>query len=544
MVNVKVLDCTLRDGGYINDWNFGDSNIKNILEKLIDSNIDIIECGYLSKKNAYRPGKSIFDTVERVRKYIPKDHRKTSLACMMNFGEYNIDELPDCDGSSIDSIRVAFHKKDAGRAIEFCKQIKAKGYSTYIQAMVTQSYSDEELLRLIKSINEFTPRAFYIVDTFGTMRKKDVMRMFYLIDNNLDKDIAIGFHSHNNMQLSFSNAQELMELHTSREMIIDSSVNGMGRGAGNLCSELLGQYINENLGERYNLIPLLEIIDDYLNPIFIKLPWGYSVPYYVASINKCHPNYATYLINKQTLTIKDINCIISSMENDKRTLYDKEYIEDLYTAYLARTVNDNETLEMLKEKLTGREVLILAPGKSLKTEKEAVQAAIDMYSPVVFAINFIPDFIDYNCLFINNLKRFNGIADFYNSVPKDKVTVVTSNIISEISPDEISHSDISPKINIINYANYTNSNPEVSDNALLMILALLNKLGVKKVLLAGFDGFKINRNENYFDDKFINIVETEELLNRNVEIKKELDSFRQTMDIHFVTSSLYEVRHE
>jgi 4-hydroxy 2-oxovalerate aldolase len=101
--------------------------------------------------------------------------------------------------------------------------------------------------------------------------------MFYIIDHNLNKDIALGFHSHNNLQLSFSNAQELILLNSTRNIILDASVFGMGRGAGNLCTELLIQYINENIIRKYDLMPVLEIIDKYIQHLYTKHSWGYSV---------------------------------------------------------------------------------------------------------------------------------------------------------------------------------------------------------------------------------------------------------------------------
>ena len=109
--------------------------------------------------------------------------------------------------------------------------------------MVSLSYTDEEFLDLIRRVNELEPYAFYIVDSFGMMKRKDLTRLFYLVEHNLNENIKIGFHSHNNMQLAYSNAQSLVDLHSDRELIIDASVYGMGRGAGNLNTELFVQYM-------------------------------------------------------------------------------------------------------------------------------------------------------------------------------------------------------------------------------------------------------------------------------------------------------------
>lgn len=102
----------------------------------------------------------------------------------------------------------------------------------------------------------------------------------------------------------------------------------MGRGAGNLCTELITKYLNDNYSHNYNLLPILEIIDEHLMSVFIKSPWGYSVPFYIASINNCHPNYASYLLDKQTISVRDIYNILASMDDSKRTFYDREYIEN------------------------------------------------------------------------------------------------------------------------------------------------------------------------------------------------------------------------
>ena len=155
-------------------------------------------------------------------------------------------------------------------AAELSRQIKAKGYKVFVQAMVSLSYSDEEFLAMIRMMNEIEPYAFYIVDSFGMMKKKNLIRLFYMVENNIKDGIWIGFHSHNNMQLAYSNAQSLVDAQTNRNLIIDSSIYGMGRGAGNLNTELFVEYLNENADGKYNLKPLLNVIDEILNDFYQK----------------------------------------------------------------------------------------------------------------------------------------------------------------------------------------------------------------------------------------------------------------------------------
>ena len=229
MNKVQVLDCTLRDGGYCNKWQFGFENIKKIISGLVEANVEIIECGFITNGIVYDSKYTKFTTVEQIKSVIPKHRSNKKFVVMMNYGEYSLQNLPDCDGSCIDGIRVAFHKKNLIEALELCKQIKKKGYLVFVQPMLSLSYSDEEFLSLIQKVNEFEPYAFYIVDSFGMMKSKDLIRLFYMIEHSLKENVWIGFHSHNNMQLAYSNAQKLITVQTNRNLVIDSSIMGMGR---------------------------------------------------------------------------------------------------------------------------------------------------------------------------------------------------------------------------------------------------------------------------------------------------------------------------
>ena len=250
MDKISLLDCTLRDGGYINDFAFGKQTIASVVSGLADAGIEIVECGFL-KSGADDADKSLFGSVEAIVPYLPeKRNGRTMFVAMIAYGDISAEEISDC-GGAVEGIRLTFHEKELDEALAFAASLKGEGYKVFFQPVGTTTYTDGALLRLIEKVNELRPFAFYLVDTLGAMYKNDLLRMFYLVDNNLRADVRIGFHSHNNLQLSFSNAQELILMHSKREIIIDTSVYGMGRGAGNLCTELLTQYINENIESKY-----------------------------------------------------------------------------------------------------------------------------------------------------------------------------------------------------------------------------------------------------------------------------------------------------
>ena len=282
---------------------------------MIKANIDYIECGYLkSNVNELDYDVTLFKNETQLKNVI-KEHKKIKkLVAMIDFGQYNLAELNYIQSSFLFGIRLAFHKQDSKNIETSCKIIKEKGYHLFLQPIVTVNYTDEELLELIDFTNKIEPYAFYIVDSFGSLKKNDLQRMLYLIDNNLKQNVILGFHSHNNLQMAYSNAQVVTQLQTNRKIIIDSSIFGMGRGAGNLNTELFVEYLNDCYCGNYNLKPLLKVMDNTLNRIYSEKYWGYSLAHYLSAIYNCHPNYATYFSEKNSLFSDDIENIIQGKE--------------------------------------------------------------------------------------------------------------------------------------------------------------------------------------------------------------------------------------
>lgn len=522
MENFQILDCTLRDGGYCNQWNFGYDNIKKIINGLVESNIDIIECGFLTNKVEYNREISKYSTIQEIAEVLPNPKQDKMYVCMINYGEYSLENIPDYTGDSVDGIRVAFHKKNVEEALKFCMGIKEKGYKVFVQPMMSLSYTDEEFISLIQKCNDFEPYAFYIVDSLGAMKRKDLVRLFYMVEHNLKNEICIGYHSHNNMQLAYSNAQALIDIRTNRNMILDSSIFGMGRGAGNLNTELIVEYMNDNIGTEYKLRPLLIIIDEILNHFYLENYWGYSLPNYLSAKHNVHPNYASYLDEKKTLTIENMNEIFSSMEDDKRISYSKEYIEELYNEYMANVHVKESKITELQELLAGKEVLIIAPGKSAVEEKDKVVSLAQKENVVSISINF--DYAEYETdyIFISNIRRFRELND-----NKHKRCIVTSNISTE---DVYMQTD---------YSELINSTEAVKDNAGLMLIKLLMLLKVKKVYIAGIDGYSVDASQNFADERMSFVAKKDTFAAMNSGITKVLCKYREKIDIQYITTPKY-----
>lgn len=236
---------------------------------------------------------------------------------MINYGELSIDQIPPQRCSKVDGIRVAFYKKDLEKAIILCEEIQDKGYDVFIQPMVTMCYSDEEFIKLIGCVNRINSSAFYIVDSFGMMKQNDALHYVKLVNGKLNQDIMLGFHAHNNLQLAFANAQSIVGLPLKRQIIVDVSIHGMGRGAGNLNAELLLDYLNNVTEGFYNIRVLLDIMDEVISAFYDKNPWGYSLPNYLSAIHMIHPNYAYYLSRKKTLTLEAMDELFGLIDSKK-----------------------------------------------------------------------------------------------------------------------------------------------------------------------------------------------------------------------------------
>ena len=334
MKRVNILDCTLRDGGYLIDSQFGNTAIKGIIRGLTESGVDVIECGFL-KDEPHQNGNTVFNNASQLRSFLPEDRRQASYVCLADYSRYHIEHLEPYDGSSIDGVRACFFKEERYEVIDFCRSITEKGYKLYVQPVDILGYTDSELLELIDMVNDLEPYAFSIVDTFGSLYREDLQRVFHLVHHNLWANARIGFHSHNNLQMSFSLSQEFIEMSQGlRDVVVDSSMAGMGRGAGNTNTELVMQYMNRKFNSGYDIDIVLDLIDNYIDGFHNQFEWGYSIPYFLAGSHSAHVNNISYLSTKAGIASRDINFLLNRLEPAERKRYDYDLLEKTYLEYL------------------------------------------------------------------------------------------------------------------------------------------------------------------------------------------------------------------
>lgn len=530
MGEIKLLDCTLRDGGYINDWEFGHDNIVTIFERLVSAEIDIIEIGFLDERRTYDYERSILPDTASVRMtYGDLKRRSSMIVGMIDYGTCSIDKIQRCEDSYLDGIRVIFKKEKMQEAIAFCKEIKDKGYNVFAQAVSITSYNDEEFKELADSVNKIQPFAFSIVDTYGLLHKKQLEHYFLMADRLLGEKIGLGYHAHNNFQLAYSNCIEVLENRINRMLIIDGSLYGMGKGAGNAPIELLSMYMNENKNKTYKTHQLLEAIDVTILDIFYKTPWGYKFKFFLSASNDCHPNYVAYLQDKEKLSVKSINEILASISGEKKLLYDEKYIEKLYLDYQKKECDDSQDYEKLKQLFTGKDILLLASGNNVYLQQDKISDYILEKKPIVISLNFIPKIFNISYLFMSNAKRYVQLATILSGNSKEIRTIATSNITSTIDFFDF----------ILNYGNLLDEKAQIRDNPLFMVLKLLRDSNVLSVALAGFDGYNIAKTTNYVNANMEYTFTKERAEQINEDVKKGLKRSGMLDKITFITDSYY-----
>ncbi|MCR5766153.1 MAG: aldolase catalytic domain-containing protein [Treponema sp.] len=534
MRKLYLLDCTLRDGGYVNDWEFGAGSIKSIFSRLDCAGVDSIEVGFLDDRRTYDPNRSIYpDTasVEPVFENMPKPH---ALVCaMIDYGTCKIENLAPASESHIDAIRVIFKKHLQDKALDFIKQVKEKGYKVFVNPVSVTTFSDEEMISLAKKINEIEPYAVTIVDTYGLMHAEKLLHYCDVLDSSLNKNIILGYHAHNNFQLAYSNTIAVMEHVKDRNLSIDGTLFGMGKSAGNACTELVAMYMNERFGKNYDINQLQEAIDVDITKEFSKKEWGYRPLFYISALNECHPNYVTQLLDKKTLSVKQINEILSRLpkKDDKNLLYDKELCENLYQDYQNVKIDDSVAVASLKEKFAGKEILLIGPGKSISEQKSKIDDFISQKNPIVISVNFLHNYFKIDYVFMGNAKRYSQFfSRIYAENPEVKL-ICTSNIC-----EATEHIDYT-----VNFASLVcKENPSIYDNPLVLLLNLLVRLGIVKVSLAGFDGYDGEIASNYYLEYAPLLYDTRNVASRNEAIRAFLKSISSEIKVDFLTHSRYE----
>lgn len=539
MYDIKLLDCTLRDGGYVVDAKFGRRRICGMIEKLEKAHVDIIECGFL-RSSKHKGGESEFHMPEEVEPYLPAVRNgNTSFVLMYDCGKYNVSELPDFNGGMVCGIRDCFHKEFLCQAVADAELLIKKGYQTFIQPTGIVGYTRDELLSLVDTVNRLHPYAFSLVDTFGSMYKDDLLQFVDIVSERLAPDIYFGFHSHNNLQLSFALTQDFIDVCAAkgRKVIVDATLYGMGRGAGNTNTELMMDFLNRKYQKSYDIDEILDLLDLYMKSYIQKHEWGYTLPYFVAGKYGSHVDNINYLLTKGNMLTKDMRQVVSEMSAEDRKHYHPEILESLYLDHITSSASaemGNTVEQVLKTLLAGKEVLVIAPGKSADVKRAEILNYIKGHPEAeVITLNFV-DLEFSNKAFFGNVKRYEVWKNLEQENFDHILKIVTSNVCSQSGK----------KLFSIPQASLVQTGWKYFDLSSMMVIRLLTRLGAAKISIAGMDGFSKGQMDDHFTEIMNTYLPQSEYAKIDEETLEMLEIFYKenqgTVKLEFITPSIYE----
>lgn len=285
---IKVIDCTVRDGGLMNKWQFGDDFVRGVYEAISASGVDYMEIGYLSSAGAFSrtecgPWKFCFE--EDLKRITGATEKKVKLSAMADIGRIDDNDIKPKSESSLDMIRVACYAYQTDKAVALAQQCADKGYETTINLMAVSTVGMRELDEALDDLAQSQIPVIYLVDSFGSLYSED-------IDCLAKKYMAalpgktIGIHCHNNQQLAFANTISGIIAGIN---YLDASLYGIGRGAGNCPLELLLSFLKN---PKFKVRPLIQCIESHIFQWEKKIEWGYSIPYMIAGVLNQHPRAA------------------------------------------------------------------------------------------------------------------------------------------------------------------------------------------------------------------------------------------------------------
>jgi 4-hydroxy 2-oxovalerate aldolase len=288
--DIVVFDCTIRDGGLVNNYHFSDEFVKGVYETCVKAGVDYMEIGKNNSPTLMSTeefGKWNFSKEEDIRKIVGENNTNLKIAVMSDIGRTVKEELLPKKDSVVDMVRIATYVHQLPEAIELIQEAHEKGYETTVNVMAVAKSTDQEIDQVLDELSKTDVDVIYLADTFGSYHPEDIARLSKkYIEVAKKSGKKVGIHAHNNIQLAYANTIEAMKNGVS---FLDCTISGLGRGAGNTPMELLLGYLKN---PKYKQLPVLEFIQEHIVELEKELDWGYSIPYMITGQLTEHPRSA------------------------------------------------------------------------------------------------------------------------------------------------------------------------------------------------------------------------------------------------------------
>ena len=488
--NLHLVDCTLRDGGYYNNWDFSNNLVNDYLKSMALSGIRYVELGFRSLNKKGFKGPTWYTTDSYINNLIvPK---KLKIGVMVNMSEFLYSDLKlkkkvdllfkKKNKSKISFVRIAAHYKEFTSALEMCRLLQLKGYLVCINLMQISEQSNENINILLKRLSKIKPDVLYFADSLGSLRPDNIIKIVKNL--RLSWNGPIGIHAHDNLEEALSNTLTAIKTGVTW---IDSTITGMGRGPGNAKTEYLILEVEKYLKQKINILPITNLIKKHFADLRKHYNWGTNSFYYLAGKYGIHPTYIQEMLSIKLDEIEILDAI-NQLKNSKGNKYDVNLVRSEF----------QQPIKLLKgswkpeKKMKGKEVLLISSGPKLAEYKKEIENYIIETKPIVIALNTLTkikrELIDYY-LSCNPLRLIADVK-LYKSIKSP--LVVPKAMLSDF------HIKKFKNLNLLNLGIGLQDNkfefkkdsafvPKLYNVAYALSIATSGK--ASRILLAGFDGF-------------------------------------------------------
>ena len=523
---IKLLDCTLRDGGYYNNWDFSKELIVDYLAAMAALNVDFVEIGFRSLNNSGFKGGCAFSTDAYISALdIPEELRykigvmingselipkiPTSTQCYDEIALEHLNNVMDAlfvskNDSPVSLVRIACHVHEFKACLPAAKWLKNAGYLVGFNLMQVADRAADEITALAVEANKYPIDALYFADSMGSLNPEQTSLIIKAFQAGADCEL--GIHTHDNMGLAIANSQQAI---TNGVTWVDSTVTGMGRGPGNAQTEYLALAIQDFRPVKSNPIKLLELIRKHFKPMQSHFGWGTNPYYYLAGKYGIHPSFVQEMMTDSRYSEEDILAVIKHLRVAGGKKFSNHTLEGARHFYLEKPTGSWSP----KEQIDGREVLIVGTGPSVAQHRQAIESYIKERSPFVIALNtqkvIAAELIDVRAAC--HPVRLLADCQEHLSLPQPLITpasMLPSDVRAELMDKQVLDFGLGIKDQVFQFQ----ENACVLPTAMVAVyaLAIASSGNASHVYLTGFDGYPAGDVRNNEMNELFNLyVESE-----------------------------------
>ncbi|WP_404368157.1 aldolase catalytic domain-containing protein [Marinobacter sp.] len=491
MKAIEHLDCTLRDGGYYNAWNFSPELVRDYLEAMGEAKVNTVEIGLRSLKNEGFKGPYAFSTDSFLKTLsLPPNVR---IGVMVNaselLGEQPLEDVLaklfplSADESPVKLVRVACHIHEVREALPATQWLRQKGYRVGFNLMQISDRSREDIVALARNAQEFAPDVLYFADSLGCMDPEQTSQIIGWLRQEWDG--ALGIHTHDNMGLALQNTLRALD---DGVTWVDSTVTGMGRGPGNARTEELCIELRERLETRSNMIPLMSLIRRHLQPMQRSHGWGTNPYYYLAGKYGIHPTYIQEMLSDSRYDEEDILAVIDHLRREGGKKFSLDTLDAARHFYQGPPSGSWDPAGLME----GRELLLLGSGPGVSQHRQALEAYIRERRPLVMALNtqtsIAADLIDVRVAC--HPVRLLADCETHVRLPQPLITpasMLPDDVRESLADKELLDYGLSVERDVFQFGEHHCLVP--TSLVIAYALAVATSGRARQILMAGFDGY-------------------------------------------------------